>query len=62
MIITGIVQPLDTTPSISKLYFTHTQHPSGQTLTTGFIFAAASLLWVSYGLINRKPAVYVGNL
>jgi MtN3 and saliva related transmembrane protein len=29
MIITGIVQPLATIPSISKLYFTHTQHASG---------------------------------
>jgi MtN3 and saliva related transmembrane protein len=62
MIVTGIVQPLATIPSISKLYFTHTQHASGQSLTTWFIFAVASLLWVSYGLLNRKPAIYVGNI
>jgi MtN3 and saliva related transmembrane protein len=62
MIITGIVQPLAAIPSISKLYFTHTQHASGQSLTTWFIFAVASLLWVSYGLLNRKPAIYVGNI
>jgi hypothetical protein len=31
MVITGIVQPLATIPSISKLYFTHSQHASGQT-------------------------------
>lgn len=30
MVITGIVQPLATLPSISKLYFTHSQHASGQ--------------------------------
>jgi len=62
MVITGIVQPLATIPSISKLYFTHSQHVSGQSLTTWSIFAATSLLWVTYGLFNRKPAMYVGNI
>src|SRR5271163_3471084 len=62
MIITGIVQPLATLPSISKLYFTHSQHASGQSLTTWSIFAVASLLWVTYGLLNRKPAIYAGNI
>jgi MtN3 and saliva related transmembrane protein len=59
---TGIVQPLATLPSISKLYFTHSQHASGQSLTTWSIFALASLLWVIYGLLNRKPAIYAGNI
>jgi hypothetical protein len=44
MVITGIVQPLATLPSITKLYFTHSQHASGQSLTTWSIFALASLL------------------
>jgi MtN3 and saliva related transmembrane protein len=34
MVVTGIVQPLATLPSISKLYFTHSQHASGQSLPT----------------------------
>jgi MtN3 and saliva related transmembrane protein len=62
MVITGIVQPLATLPSISKLYFTHSQHASGQSLTTWTIFAIASLLWVIYGMLNRKPAIYAGNI
>jgi MtN3 and saliva related transmembrane protein len=62
MVITGIVQPLATLPSISKVYFTHRHHASGQSLTTWSIFALASLLWVTYGLLNRKPAIYVGNI
>jgi MtN3 and saliva related transmembrane protein len=62
MIITGIVQPLGTLPSISKLYFTHSQHASGQSLTTWTIFALASFLWVVYGLLNRNPAIYAGNI
>ena len=62
MVITGMVTPFATIPSISKLYFTHSQHASGQSLTTWSIFAAASLLWLVYGLLNRKPAIYVGNV
>jgi MtN3 and saliva related transmembrane protein len=62
MVITGIVQPLASIPSISKLYFTHSQHASGRSLTTWSIFALASLLWVIYGLLNRKPAIYLGNI
>ncbi len=62
MVITGIVTPLATLPSISKLYFTHSQHASGQSLTTWSIFAIASLLWFPYGLLNRKPAIYAGNI
>jgi len=62
MVLTGIVQPLATLPSISKLYFTHSQHASGQSLTTWSIFALASLLWLVYGLLNRKAAIWVGNL
>ncbi len=62
MVITGIVTPLATIPSISKVYFTHSQHASGQSLTTWSIFAGASLLWLVYGLLNRKPAIYVGNI
>jgi len=62
MVITGIVQPLATIPSISKLYLTHSQHSSGQSLTTWSIFALATLLWVVYGSLNRKPAIYVGNI
>ena len=56
------VQPLATLPQISKLYWTHSQHASGQSLITWFVFAIATLLWVVYGFLNRKPAIYVGNI
>ncbi|MGA8740835.1 MAG: SemiSWEET transporter [Terracidiphilus sp.] len=62
MTIVGIVQPLATIPSISKLYLTHSQQASGQSLTTWSIFSIANLLWIVYGLLNRKPAIYVGNI
>jgi len=62
MVVMGIVEPLAILPSVSKLYFTHSQHASGQSLTTWSIFGLASLLWLIYGLLNRKPAIWVGNL
>jgi MtN3 and saliva related transmembrane protein len=61
MLVVGIVQPLATLPQISKLYWTHSQHASGQSLTTWSIYAVATLLWVIYGVLNRKLAVYVSN-
>lgn len=61
MVVTGIVTPLATVPSITKLYFTHSEHASGQSLTSWSIFAAASLFWLVYGLFNRKGAIYAGN-
>jgi MtN3 and saliva related transmembrane protein len=62
MVATGIVTPLATIPSITKLYLTHSQHAAGQSLITWSFYAGASLLWLIYGLLNRKPAIYVGNL
>jgi MtN3 and saliva related transmembrane protein len=61
MVVTGIVAPLATLPSIYKLYFLSVEYAAGYSLTTWSIFALASSLWVIYGLLNRKPAIYVGN-
>jgi MtN3 and saliva related transmembrane protein len=61
MVVTGIVTPFATIPSIIKLYVAPTDHVSRQSLITWSIFACASLLWVVYGLLNRKRAIYVGN-
>jgi len=62
MVVMGIVEPLAILPSVSKLYLTHSQHATGQSLTTWSIFGLASLLWLVYGLLNRKPAIWVSNL
>jgi MtN3 and saliva related transmembrane protein len=62
IVVTGIVTLLANLLSISKLYFTHSQHASAQSLTTWSIFALATLLWLVYGLFNRKAAIWVGNL
>lgn len=62
MVVTGIVTPFATIPSIAKVYLTQAQHALGQSLITWSIFTFASLLWLVYGLLNRKTAIYVGNL
>jgi MtN3 and saliva related transmembrane protein len=59
--VTGIVTPFAAIPSLAKLYFTHSEHASGLSLSTWAIYAGASLLWVGYGLLNRKPPIFVGN-
>ena len=59
MVAMGIVTPLATIPSTTKLYVTHSQHAAGQSLTTWAIYACASLLWLGYGLLNCKCVIYV---
>jgi hypothetical protein len=54
MVITVMVTPLATLPSISKLYFTHSQHASGQSLTTWSVLALASLL-AAVRIAQSKP-------
>jgi hypothetical protein len=61
MIIAGMVSPVATIPQIVKLYATHTQHAPGQSLTTWAVYTGIALLWVVYGMINRQPAILIGN-
>lgn len=61
MLVMGIIGPLATLPQIIKLYFTHSQHAAGQSLTTWSVFLVLALLWVIYGLLNKKAPIYVGN-
>ncbi len=61
MIFVGVVGPFATMPQIYKLYFSHPQHASGQSLTTWSLYALLSALWFVYGLVERKPAIWLGN-
>jgi MtN3 and saliva related transmembrane protein len=62
MIAIGIVQPLATLPLLYGLYVSRTQYAPGLSLTTWSIFVIASLLLFIYGLHNRRPAIYAGNM
>jgi uncharacterized protein with PQ loop repeat len=61
MIIIGVVGPFATLPQLIKLYMTHSQHAPGQSLVTWVLYLILSFLWVVYGLITRKKAIYLGN-
>ena len=61
MVAAGIVTPIATVPSIFKVYLTHSQFASGLSLITWSFYSASSLLWLVYGLLNRKAPIFIGN-
>ncbi|NOD65647.1 MULTISPECIES: SemiSWEET transporter [unclassified Ruegeria] len=61
MVFVGVVGPFATLPQLMKLYFTHTEHATGQSLVSWSLYAAVSFLWFAYGLIVGKLPIYVGN-
>ncbi|KIC39987.1 membrane protein [Ruegeria sp. ANG-R] len=61
MVFIGIVGPFATLPQLIKLYFTHSDHASGQSLVSWSLFATLSFLWFTYGLVVGKLPIYVGN-
>jgi MtN3 and saliva related transmembrane protein len=61
MVVIGVVGPFATLPQLIKLYFTHSQHAPGQSLVTWALYAILSPLWSAYGLLNKQPAIYLGN-
>ncbi|MEM7075335.1 MAG: SemiSWEET transporter [Pseudomonadota bacterium] len=61
MVFVGVVGPFATLPQLIKLYFTHSEHATGQSLLTWSLYAALSFLWFAYGLAVKKLPIYVGN-
>lgn len=61
MIVIGVVGPFATLPQLYKLYFAHPEHAPGQSLTTWSLYALLSVLWFIYGIIEKKPAIWLGN-
>lgn len=61
MLVMGLVSPIATLPQLYKLYFSHTQHVHGLSLTTWSMYALISLLWFFYGLYHKNPTIWVGN-
>jgi MtN3 and saliva related transmembrane protein len=57
----AIVGPFATLPQIYKLFFSHPEHASGQSLTTWSLYAALSALWFVYGIVEKKSAIWLGN-
>ena len=44
-----------------KLFVREFETPGPPDLELASVFALASLLWFIYGMLNRNPAIYVGN-
>lgn len=61
MIAFGIIGPCSTIPQIIKLYHTHSHHAAGFSLTTWSMYLLLSVLWLTYGILTRMPAIYVSN-
>lgn len=61
MLFMGLVSPIATLPQLYKLYFSHTQHVHGLSLTTWSMYALISFLWFFYGLYHKNPTIWVGN-
>jgi MtN3 and saliva related transmembrane protein len=59
MVVIGVLGPFATVPQLSKLYFTHSQHALGQSVTTWALYSVLSLQWLVYGLAEKKPAIYL---
>jgi len=61
MVIAGLVSPLATIPQVVKVFATHREHTSGQSLITWAVYTALALLWVIYGAMKREWPIIVGN-
>ncbi len=61
MVFVGVVGPFATLPQLIKLYYTHSDHASGQSLLSWSLYAGLSFLWFIYGILVKKLPIYVGN-
>lgn len=62
MLVMGILSPLATLPQLYKLYFSHSEHAAGLSLTTWILYAFIALMWTIYGLYHKNPTIWIGNL
>jgi MtN3 and saliva related transmembrane protein len=61
MVVAGLISPIATIPQVIKVFATHSQHASGQSLITWLVYTVLALLWVIYGALKREMAIIAGN-
>jgi MtN3 and saliva related transmembrane protein len=61
MVLAGLVSPIATIPQVIKVFATHTEHASGQSLITWAVYTVLAVLWVLYGSMKRELPLVVGN-
>ena len=62
MFIMRIVGPFATAPQLVKLYYTHSHHAPGLSLSSWLAYSFLHVLWFIYGLIHKNVPIWVGNL
>jgi len=62
MLIMGIVGPFATAPQLVKLFYTHSHHAPGLSLSSWSAYLFLSVLWFLYGLIHKNAPIWVSNL
>jgi len=60
MVIAGLISPIATIPQVIKVYVDADQDYD-QSLITWSVYTILAVLWVTYGLTRRAPAIVVGN-
>jgi MtN3 and saliva related transmembrane protein len=61
MVLAGLISPIATIPQVIKVFSTHTEHASGQSLITWVVYTALAVLWVLYGAMKRELPIIMGN-
>jgi MtN3 and saliva related transmembrane protein len=61
MVLAGLVSPIATIPQVIKVFATHTEQASGQSLITWAVYTALAALWVLYGAMKRELPIVIGN-
>lgn len=61
MLVMGVVSPIATLPQLYKLYFSHSEHALGLSLTTWLLYSGIAFLWTVYGMYHKNPTIWVGN-
>jgi MtN3 and saliva related transmembrane protein len=61
MVLAGLVSPIATIPQVIKVFATHTEHASGQSLITWAVYTVLAVLWVLYGAMKRELPIVIGN-
>ena len=62
MLVVALIGPLGTVPQVVKVFFTHTHHVHGLSLTTWGSFTLISMMWLAYGVVFRRTALIVANI
>ena len=61
MLMMGIIGPLATAPQLIKLFYTHSHHAQGLSLSSWIAYSLLALLWFIYGLVHKNVPIWVGN-